>query len=780
MSGILQPTFAAGELSPSASARTDIARYYTGLKLCRNFMVMPYGGVRNRAGTRLVAEVKDSTKLCRLVPFQFNDVQTYVLAFSDLNMRVIKDGGQVLYSAGPNIGTPFELAMPYTQNDLASLNYTQSADVMTFAQPGYKPRELNRLAHDNWTTAEISLAPRIAAPASATAVSGGGTGTAQTWRYQVTAVLDDGNTLDESLPATSNPVTTHTDVGSATITWPAVTGATYYIIYKDNAGAGIYGFIGRATGTTFTDQNITAVKTDTPPNGNDPFVGAGNFPGAVVYYQQRLIFAGSNLQPQTVWTSKTGLFKNFGYSVPNKDDDAITFTLSSNKVNRVRHLLGLRKLLALTTGAEFTISGGDTGLSAKTVQAVPEGYDGTAIVPPVVVGNSAVYVQARGNRVSSFGYSLNADGFAADDLTLFSAHLFKGKELTNVAYQKVPDSIVWYVRDDGVLLGLTYVPEQQLVGWHWHDTDGFVESIACIPEGQEDVLYMVVRRNINGVQKRYIERMESRQITSIEDAFFVDCGLTYDGRNTDAAKTFTLSGGTTWQFPEVVTMTAVGHTPFTVGSIGADYSLKRQVTDENGDPATEIVRVEVVGYTSPGVVTVKLLIICPVSLRGVAVSAWARQVKTLSGLVHLEGKTVSILADGSVHPQRVVTGGSVALQEAAGIAHVGLQYISDMETLDLELKNANETVLDKKISVTGLTVRVEESRGIFAGKDKRSLYEHKTDRDDYESPIELLTGQADIPISNDWQGKGRVFIRQSDPLPLTVLAVIPEVTIGGR
>ena len=780
MSGILQPTFAAGELSPSASARTDIARYYTGLKLCRNFMVMPYGGVRNRAGTRLVAEVKDSTKLCRLVPFQFNDVQTYVLAFGDLNMRVIKDGGQVLYSAGPNIGTPFELAMPYTQNDLASLNYTQSADVMTFAQPGYKPRELNRLAHDNWTTAEINLAPRIAAPASATATSGGGTGTAQTWRYQVTAVLDDGNTLDESLPATSNSVTTHTDVASATITWPAVTGATYYIIYKDNAGAGIYGFIGRATGTTFTDQNITAVKTDTPPNGNDPFVGAGNYPGAVVYYQQRLIFAGSNLQPQTVWTSKTGLFKNFGYSVPNKDDDAITFTLSSNKVNRVRHLLGLRKLLALTTGAEFTISGGDTGLSAKTVQAVPEGYDGTAIVPPVVVGNSAVYVQARGNRVSSFGYSLNADGFAADDLTLFSAHLFKGKELTNVAYQKVPDSIVWYVRDDGVLLGLTYVPEQQLVGWHWHDTDGFVESIACIPEGQEDVLYMVVRRNINGVQKRYIERMESRQITSIEDAFFVDCGLTYDGRNTDAAKTFTLSGGTTWQFPEVVTMTAVGHTPFTAGSVGVDYSLKRQVIDENGDPATEIVRVEVVGYTSPGVVTAKLLIICPVSLRGVAVSAWARQVQTLSGLGHLEGKTVSILADGSVHPQRVVTDGSVALQEAAGIAHVGLQYISDMETLDLELKNANETALDKKIAITSLTVIVEESRGIFAGNDKNHLYPHKTDRDDYESPIELLTGQAEISISNNWQGKGRVFIRQADPLPLSVLAVIPEVTIGGR
>ncbi|WP_421526754.1 hypothetical protein [Pseudomonas brenneri] len=780
MSSVLQPTFAAGELSPSASARTDIARYYTGLKLCRNFMVMPYGGVRNRAGTKFVCEVKDSTKRCRLIPFQFNDVQTYVLAFGDLNMRVMKDGGQVLYSAGPSVGQPFELALPYTQNDLGLLNFTQSADVMTFAQPSYKPRELSRLAHDNWTTAEISLAPRIAAPASATAVSGGGSGVAQTWRYQITAVLDDGNTLDESLPVTSNPITSHADVASATITWPAVTGATYYIVYKDNAGAGIYGFIGRATALTFTDQNITAVKTDTPPNGNDPFVGTGNYPGAVGYYQQRLVFAGSDLSPQTVWMSKTGLFKNFGFSTPNKDDDAITFTIASREVNRMRHLLGLRKLLGLTSGGEWTFSGADTGLTAKTVQASQEGYDGSAIVPPVVVGNSAVYVQARGSRVSSFGYSLNADGFAADDLTLFSAHLFRGRELTNVAYQKIPDSIVWYVRDDGILLGLTYLPEQQLVGWHWHDTDGFVESIACVPEGQEDALYMVVRRTVNGVQKRYIERMASRQITSIEDAFFVDCGLTYDGRNTDSAKTFTISGGSTWLFPEVVTMTAVGHAPFTLGSVGFDYSLKRETMDENGDPVTEIVRVEVVGYTSTSVVTVKLLVICPESLRGTAVSTWARQVKTLSGLGHLEGKTVSILTDGSVHPQRVVTGGSVSLQEAAGIAHVGLQYFSDMETLDLELKNANETVQDKKIAVTSLTVVVEESRGILAGTNKNQLYEAKTNRYEYEPPIELLTGQAQITIPNNWQGKGRVFIRQADPLPLSVLAVIPEVTIGGR
>ncbi|MDN6861939.1 MULTISPECIES: hypothetical protein [Pseudomonas] len=781
MSSVLQPTFAAGELSPSASARTDIARYYTGLKLCRNFMVMPYGGVRNRAGTKLVAEVKDSTKFCRLFPFQFNDVQTYVLAFNEMNMRVIKDGGQVVISAaGPTQGQPYELAMPYVSGDLDQIGFTQSADVMTLAHPTYKPRELARLGHDNWTVSEINLAPRIAAPASASATSGGGAGVQQVWRYQVTAVLDDNSTLDESLPVTSNSITVFNDTLTGQLTWDAVPGATYYIVYKDNVGAGIYGFIGRSTGTSFSDRNVQAVKTDTPPNGNDPFVGTGNYPGAVGYYQQRLVFGGSNLSPQTIWTSKTGLFKNFGYSTPNKDDDGITATLVSDKVNRVRHLVGLRKLLVFTSGSEFTISGGDTGLTPKTMQSVPEGYDGSSIVRPVVVGNSAVYVQARGNRVSSFGYSINADGFAAEDLTLFSAHLFRGRTLTNVAYQKIPDSIVWYVRDDGVLLGMTFMPEQQLVGWHWHDTDGFVESIACIPEGQEDALYMVVRRTINGVQKRFIERMASRQIPSIEDAFFVDCGLTYDGRNADTTKTMRLSGGTTWAYPEVVTMTSLGHAPFTAGSVGVNYSLKRTVTAENGDTSTDTVRVEVVGYTNTSSVTVKLLIVCPDSLRSQATPTWARQIKTVSGLGHLEGKKVSILADGSVHPQRVVTGGSVVLQEYAGIIHAGLPYVSDFETLDLELKNANETVLDKKIAVTSVTVLVEESRGIMAGQDKDHLYPQKTDRDQYEPPIELLTGQAEISITNNWQGKGRVFIRQEDPLPLSILAVIPEVTIGGR
>lgn len=771
MTSILQPSFAGGELSPSMHARVDVARYYIGLKLCRNFMVMPYGGAKNRPGTQFVTEVKDSTKRARLVPFQFSDEQTYVLLFGDQNMQVIKDGGLVLYESGPNAGQPFGLVVPFGQGELSLINYTQSADVMTFAHPAHKPSELKRLAHDNWTVADLSLVPSIAAPASANSTGASGTGTTQAWRYQVTAVIDDANTVEESLPVTSNSVTVYASTAQATTTWPAVAGASYYNLYKDASGSGVFGFIGRSTTNTFTDNNITAVKTDTPPTGEDPFVGAGNYPGAVGYYQQRLVFGGSNNRPQTLWFSKTGVFNNFGYSIPFKDDDAITYTIVSGKVQRVRHLVSLKRMLGFTSGGEWLVRGADSGFTAKTITAEQEGHDGCSIIPPIVVGSSAVYVQARGGSVASFGYDLQVDGFAGNDLTLYSAHLFQGHTLVDCAYQKIPDSIVWFVRSDGVLLGMTYVPEQQIIAWHQHRTDGFVESIACIPEGDEDSLYLVVRRRIDGVDRRYVERMASRRDRSSEESYFVDCGLTYDGRNDDAGKTLQLSGGVDWKYPEEVTLTAAGHAPFTAGSVGSHYAL-------NGSQGRA--RVEVVGYISATVVTVRLLIICPEDLRGAQVSNWARQVDRLSGLDHLEGKTVSILADGNVHPQRVVTGGVIDLASHAGLVHAGLPYESDLETLDIELQNANETVINKKIAVTNLTVLVEKSRGIFAGKDADHLYEHKQRATEgYEQPVDMLTGQAEIGISNDWQSKGRIFIRQSDPLPLTVLGVIPEATFGG-
>lgn len=769
---LIQPSFASGELAPSLYARVDLARYGTGLRLCSNFYVMPYGGVKNRAGTVFVKETKDSGKV-RLIPFQFNDEQTYVLEFGNLYMRVYTNGGIVLYSSGPSVGQPFELVTPYTEADLFDLNYTQSADVVTIVHPSYAPRELLRFANDNWQLNTISFVPTVSAPASATAAYAGAASSGENlpWRYQVTAVVDDGNIIDESLPVTSNQITVYVSSPYATLNWPTVTGANYYNLYKDNSGAGIFGFVGRATTNSFTDYNTTPVKTDTPPTGNNPFVGAGNYPGAVGYFQQRLVFAGSDNGPQTVWMSKTGAFKNFGFATPIKDDDAITFTIAAREVNRFRHLLPLRQLLGLTTGGEWVIQGSDAGLTAKNVRADVQSYNGSSKIPPIVVNNSAIYVQSRNNRVSSLAYSFEADGFSGDDLTKYSPHFFRGYDLVDWTYQQEPDKLVWAVRNDGALLGMTFLPEEQLIAWHQHHTDGYVESVCAIPEGGEDGLYLVVRRTINGVTKRYIERMASRQVDDMEDAFFVDCGLTYDGRNTVKDDYLTISGGTTWEYPEVVTLNATGHTPFSVGSVGRTYRLRS---------GSDMVRVKVTAYTSSSVVSVRLVEVCPASLRGIAVSDWALMAETVSGIGHLEGKTVSILTDGDVHPQRLVTSGSITLQTPAAVVHAGLPYVAEMETLEIELQG-QETVLDKRKVIPSVNLYLESSRSFMVGMNSSKTYEQKPDyRQTYDAPIPLVTGVSELKINTAWQKPGRVYIKQPDPLPLTILAIIPDVVISGK
>lgn len=762
----LQPSFASGELAPSLYARVDVARYQTGLRLCRNFFVMPYGGVRNRPGTKFIQATK-SNGAARLIPFQFNDSQTYILEFGNLYMRVYKDGGAV--EASP--GVIYEIVTPFVTADLFDLNYTQSADVLTIVHPSYPPKKLSRIAHNNWTLADYSFVPTVAAPATATATGVTGTGNAYSWRYQITAVVDANGVIDESLPITTAATTTHADKMRATVTWAAVTGATYYNVYKDTSGGGVYGFAGRATALTFDDVNITPTKTDTPPNSANPFSGSGNYPGAVSYFQQRLCFAGSNNAPQSVWMSRVGNFNNFGYSTPYKDDDSIAFSVASREVHRFRHLLPLRDMLGLTTDGEWVISGATSGLTAKSVLAEIQSYNGSSKIPPIVVDNSALYVQARGAKVSALQYSFEADGFAGNDLTKYSPHFFRGHTLTDWAFQQQPDSLVWAVRDDGLMLGMTYLPEEQLIAWHQHVTDGVVESVACVPEGDEDALYMVVQRTISGATKRYVERMASRRITDIEDAFFVDSGLTYDGRNTDAGKTLTLTGGTTWLYPETLTLQATGHTPFSGASVGRRYRLR-----SGGDS----VRVDVTAYTDSDTVTVQLVEVCPESLRTVAVSDWALMATTLSGLDHLEGKTVSILAGGDVNPQRVVASGSITLQSPAAIAHVGLPYTAELETLDID-NPQGETVLDKRKIVTGVTVYLEDSRNFFAGSDADHLYEQKAaKRSRYTDAQATVTGPSSINISTAWSEKGRVYIQQSDPLPLTILALIPEVSIAGK
>lgn len=775
---LLQPNFSKGEIAETLAARTDLAAYQAALRKCRNAIVSPYGGAMNRPGTTFLTETAGN-EIARLIRFKFNSSDTYALEFTHLKMRVFRNGGIVLNSSGPNVGQPFELVTPFTRDQIFSLAYTQSADVMDIVHPSHKPQKLKRFGHDNWTISPVSLVPSIAAPASATATSAGGTGNTQPWRYQVTAVFDDGtNNIEESLPVTSNAITAYSSTLQATVTWGAVSGATYYNVYKDNAGAGIYGFVGRATTTSFTDVNITPTKADTPPTGTDPFVGANNYPGAVGYYQQRLVYAGTNNKPQTLWFSRPGIFNNFGYSVPIKDDDAITWTMASDEVNRVRHLAQLRALLTFTDGAEWNIQGGAAGFTPKTINGQPQTYNGIGMVRPIIINSGAVYAQERGRKVTAYGYSIQEDGFTGSELSILSPHFLEASSIIDWDYQRIPNSVIWAVRDDGAMLGITYMPEQDVNGWHLHTTDGLFKSVCAVPEGREDYLYACVERVIGGVTKRYVERFASRTLPKyngsalIDLAHFVDCGLSYDGRNTGAT-TMTLTGGTEWKYPEALTLTA-STASFAAGDVGDEIQYRPT-------PDADPFRLKVTAFTSSTVVTVRPQGIVPSEIRGVPFTTWAKARETFGGLSHIEGKAVAILADGNVVGGKTVTGGSVTIPTPAAIVTIGLPYETHIETLEINAPQ-QETLLDKRKIIAKVTAVIEDSRGGLFGKSsaEADLFEVKqrTEADGYAS-IDAKSGKASVLINDTWLGTGRVTIIQRDPLPISILAIIPQADTGG-
>jgi hypothetical protein len=840
MTTAIQRSFSGGELAPGLYARADQSKYQSGLKTCRNFQVQRFGGVQNRPGSKLIYETKGSGSV-RLIKFVFNASQTYVLEFGNLYMRVIRNGAMLETSPG----VPYEIVTPYVTADLLTLQYVQSADVVTIVHPNYPPYELKRTGHMAWTLAPVSFLPSIAAPQG---VTGTGTAGALTIKYMVSAVSS--GTLEESLPGSgygatvfaatnANPcaittsaphgyvtgdqvtfyvvngmtqlngntytitvtglntftlngvdstgygaftggggvrtiyfalssIASPTIANPITLTWGAVSGAKNYYVYKEVNG--VFGFIGIAGTAKFVDGGITPDQSDNPAEYPILFGSAGNYPSTATYFQQRMCFANTNNATEKAWFSQVGNFHNFSTMTPVQDDDAVIFTLAGRQVNEVLHLIEIGgKLSALTGGGEFVIQGDTDGVVKPTaINVQQQGYHGAGDPSPIAIGNTAIYLQARGSIVRDYRYDINADGYQGDDLTTFSAHLFDGQTIVDWDYAEIPQSIVWAIRADGVMLGLTYLREQQVIAWHRHDTLGSYERIVSIPEGTEDAVYVVVNRTIGGVTKRFIERFASRRVTNVAiDAFFVDCGLSYDGRNVSAT-TMTLTGSG-WTVDDVLTLTASASF-FVAGDV--DNSIFLTI-------GTAKLEARIIAYTSGTVVSVRAQRDVPATFQGVATAVWSRAVDDVGGLSHLEGQTVSILADGNVEPQQVVTGGTVHLTRPYTIIHVGLPYVSQLESLDLE-NVQSETLTDKKKLVKKVTVLLESSRGMYAGTDFDHLYEAKfRTTENYGDPTLLQTGAVEVGLDSTWNNNGHWCLQQADPLPLAVLAVAPTGDVGG-
>lgn len=532
----LQSSFT-GEVSPSMYGRIDNDKYKSGLAVCRNFICLPQGPVQNRSGFAFVRQTKYADKPARLIAFEFSSTDTMILEFGHQYIRFHSRGGTLMNANG----TPYEISTPYNSDDIFVIHYAQSADVMTLVHPHYPVKELRRYGAYDWRLIDVTFSAPLSPPGNVSVEyvpNGNESDSRFTYKYKVTAVQDSDEGQRESAPSAAASVSCNLwwDNALNRITWSAVAGAARYRVYKSTAG--VFGYIGETEGTSFEDNRVDADDGITPPRYDSMF-GAGDYPSAVAYFEQRRCFAGTVKRPQFVWMTRSGTETDMAYHIPVVDDDRIKFKIAAQKVARLKHLAPLSQLLALSESAIFRLSPANSDvITPESVSAKPQVYQGASEVQPLLIRSNLIYASERGGHVIEMGYNWQQGGFAVNDLCVFAPHLFERARVKDMALALSPHPIIWCAMTDGCLLGLTYMPEQAVSAWHRHDTiNGSFESVAVVPEGDEDILYAVVRRTINGATVRFIERMHERLYDGLENCFHVDAGSTYEGEETQ-----TLSG----------------------------------------------------------------------------------------------------------------------------------------------------------------------------------------------------------------------------------------------
>ena len=503
------------------------------------------------------------------------------------------------------------------------------------------------------------------------------------------------------------------------------------------------------------------------------------YPGEVEFFADRLWWAGA----QVIWGSQTGDYSNFGKSTPIVDSDAVTFAINSRQVNEVMDLVPLDKMIVLAKGGEFLMRGGqDDVITPSTISIKPQSYLGTDGLQARVAGDTAIFVMEQGQHVYDIGYKFEADGYKPNDLTVWASHLVDGFKLTCMDWMPSPWSIMWFTRNDGKMLGCTYMPMQEVIGWHRHDTgrdalteegDDDIEQIVCLPGSEQTEVFAMVKRVIDGVEHRYIEQLAPAFVDDIRDWQYADSAVTYDGRNTSDT-TITLSGGL-WGDDDELTLTASASLFSGLSDVNDGFKL-RAGADE--------VRVRISEYVSATVVKVYSIGAVPASLRAVATTDWDFQRDTISGLSHLEGREVTILTDGSVHPRRVVEDGKVALDYPGGVVTVGLPYRAHIETLALNNPGA-DTILDAKKLLNSVGLLVQNTRGVsVCAGELRDEYTYEIPQREFENygePTAPASGYIEAPVSGEWgQDSGHFHVLSDDPLPMEVIGLVTRFMASGK
>jgi hypothetical protein len=382
----------------------------------------------------------------------------------------------------------------------------------------------------------LAFTPTISAPTNLASATTAITSPTRSISYVVSSVDENGQ---ESLPTAAETVVVESPwlAGQyVTLTWTAATNAAAYNVYKNDSG--YYGWIGTATDTSFVDDYVRPDTSYGPKSERTIFNSANNYPSTVSIYQQRLIYANTNNEPQTVFTSATNALTTFSLSEPLSDEDPITVELYSGKYEHVNHLISQNDLVILTGASTWTMAEGQNSdvLTPYNASFRLRNNTGSNQSRPVVAGDTVLYSTRDGKHLIDMAYTITKEEYVGigsyngSDLTVLVPHLFKDSTIKEMAFQESPDRLIWVVMADGSMRTMTFLKEQSVWAWARHDTDGIYLSVCSIPSlNGEDTVYFITQRTVDGSTVYYIEEMQSRYFTDKEDCFFVDCGISFSG-----------------------------------------------------------------------------------------------------------------------------------------------------------------------------------------------------------------------------------------------------------
>tara|TARA_R110000868_G_scaffold307378_2_gene568852 strand:- start:19135 stop:21927 length:2793 start_codon:yes stop_codon:yes gene_type:complete len=505
----------------------------------------------------------------------------------------------------------------------------------------------------------------------------------------------------------------------------------------------------------------TATATASSLTGQNPRVSRS--------FQQRRVFAGTVNSPMGIFATKPETNDNFDISQISNAGDGYFYTLDSQTVQPIKALVALRSGLLIFTEDKISLLRAETGRAVSAVNALAEDqvFNGASDVEPITLSLDVLFIEQGGGTVYAMKYTEYTESFTLLNVSTLSAHLIgKDKEPVAMVQSKSPHKLVHFVKEDGNVAVLTYEPEQEVFAWTEYLTQGYYLTSASLLESNVNVPYYAVERYINGSWRYYIEREVSRNQLLDEDHFCVDSGLANSKSTFSADIEFSQTTGVS-----TVTATAAAFASDVVGDILHAAGGKLEVTSR-----TSSTLITGTWLRDPAEIKSEGGVVLPLRVRE---ENWQiiTPITEVSGLWHLEGSSVSVLADGDAFLNLTVTNGAITLEQPATKVVVGLAYNCDLETLPLATVQA--TIEAKLKRILGVAVERYKSRGLFIGPDEDSMYEVKERTDqDWGENLGLFSESIDQAVNYGYETRGQIFLRQPYPLPATILGMFLETDVG--